>query len=401
MGQKVRPLRAAAKEKGVRHQSTPHAKHLNSFRHKFFSCAFCGDGSYSPHARCFQSATGEADSFFWRPGIPLLSYVSAYFSHQIPSQRKPMNKLSSSAANQKEDRSNAFTLIELLVVIAIIAILAALLLPALARAKEQAQKTTCTGNLKEMGIANRMYCDDSRDYMAFPNWDGGTTANEQPNGSYGAGWLYCIQNTVPQTQYPCEIPDPLLMPVGYAPEEAWKTGLYFTYAHNPNSYLCPVDIQSPDYAKITSIGTAVGDGRQNKLSSYVMNGAACGFGENPPNTGQLPTYTTCKSTQVWNPLCYLLWEPDEFLPSSSYPEGEQGFEFNDGANFPTCPPEGIGRLHGKNGGNIRALDGHVDYLGTNIFAKISNQLQGPYSMPGGEANGQNLLWWNPWSENGH
>jgi len=63
-------------------------------------------------------------------------------------------------------RSAGFTLLELLVVAAIMAIMAALLLPALGRAREQARRAVCTSNLKEIGIALHLYLNDYRD--TFP-----------------------------------------------------------------------------------------------------------------------------------------------------------------------------------------------------------------------------------------
>jgi prepilin-type N-terminal cleavage/methylation domain-containing protein/prepilin-type processing-associated H-X9-DG protein len=71
-------------------------------------------------------------------------------------------------------RGTAFTLIELLVVIAIIAILAAMLLPALAKAKQKGQQAKCTSNEKQIILGYMMYADDSQNYLPVAATEGGS-----------------------------------------------------------------------------------------------------------------------------------------------------------------------------------------------------------------------------------
>ena len=239
-----------------------------------------------------------------------------------------------------------FTLIELLVVIAVIAILAAMLLPALSRAKDSAKSASCKSNLRQLGVALKMYVDD---YQRYP---GEIMMESGRNFEGGLGqWRVAIA--------------PYLAQGKYRPDQPF----YFREA----VWVCPAD--TPETRGITFQGRSaafeqysVGYGYNIKGTGWIYDNVqdlGLGprriiFGPPPPiiiggEPAPAPNrLIETKESDVRTPsdMIAVADNRDSRTHSDISPQHP---------DFPTDPTASMFGVRHKNGANIVFCDGHVEY----------------------------------------
>ena len=228
----------------------------------------------------------------------------------------------------------AFTLVELLVVIAIIAILAAMLLPALTKAKQSSYRVADLSNLKQLGVAVNLVSSDNNDRMPWPNWFSGEDASPGPQG-----WLYTYDSSA-------------------AGQFKAQTGSFWPILVSPKMYFCPSDDTNSALFKL----------RPQQISSYVMNGAVCGYGA---------IGTPVKLTQL-SPAGVAFWE----CANATAQENQN--LFNDGAS---SPDENTSGRHGAVT-PVAIFDGSARLMQLTAWTARANEA------------GPNELWCYPGSTNG-
>ena len=134
-------------------------------------------------------------------------------------------------------RKQNFTLIELLVVVAIIAILAAILLPALGRARDTARKSVCTSNVKQCMLAYRMYVDDHAGWGAAPYYNANNPMNVPSNDTPGellwSKVLYYMGYQKNRPAFTCPG-----LPSAYTHPNWWETyGIYAAWSDRVRTWM--------------------------------------------------------------------------------------------------------------------------------------------------------------------
>jgi prepilin-type N-terminal cleavage/methylation domain-containing protein len=251
----------------------------------------------------------------------------------------------------KQSRTTGFTLIELLVVIAIIAILAAMLLPALAKAKSRAQEALCLSNQKQWALAETMYVDDNNQQYPWPRLE--STATVTLPGS---------EQDTPLWSQIVECYDSL-----NEKTEIWFNGLpgyvnshpLYYYANPANTtnfnqgnniFNCPT-FQSQGINASDSVSQNMNP-EQRPLFNYAANSKALA---NAPATGQ-PPYGFCKLSIVAHPSAFVMIsevrDRTDDLPNYS---GQSELA------TPECYTTRASARH-NTGENIAFSDGHAQYF---------------------------------------